>query len=270
MGTNSMQIISALTNLLKYLQSNPNANTQTVSNNTNTAKAFDNTKNSGYGANAYVSSIFEPSESLRYAKEIDKDSAPAISGDNNKNLSIESALSYSEMQLSTIDGKYGNGNETITLSEFKRGSGLNQAQAKAIDTDEDGNISRSELTAYNMLADELDGNLDGKIKKEGMKEINDLINGDDGDKTSLKTKLTGYQDKIKESNDSFKLEYTTIDGTNKDGSYEGDNAISQGANAGEASRKAMGSKQELFTNMKFMYGTDEKERKDSGLAYATA
>ncbi len=281
MGSNATQLnvnqfIPMLQYLVQYLQYNPNAiaglgtNANHTGSPQNEVRAFDNSKNSGWGANAYVDSIFTPSDSLKYAKSIEKDSAPAIKGDDDKNLSIESALSYSEMGLMTIDGKCGNGNGTVTLSEFKIGSGASQALAKSIDINGDGNIDRSELTAYNMLADELDGNLDGKIKQEGFKEIEDLINGDDEDKASLKTKLTGYQEKIKEQNDAFGLEFETIDGTNEDGSYEGDSVISKGANAGEATRKAFGTKQELFTNMQFMYGTEDKDKKDSGIAFATA
>lgn len=234
---------------------------------------FDSDTNAGYGANKYVDSIFNPSNSIRYTKSISTSNGATIAGADNKNLSIDSVLAFAEMGLKSTDGKNGNGNGEVSLTEFKNGlnpsasSEKKTAIANAIDTDGDKIISRKELASYYLLADKLDGNFNGNITKSGIDEFNNLAIGDD---TDLKAQLEAMQAKIDSTDAGFKLESPKVDGINEDSSYQGDDAATKGANAGETARSLLGTDQQLYTDVQFLYGDTDEEKTESGLAFATS
>ena len=240
---------------------------------------FDNNTNAGYGANLYTSSIFEQgSGSLKYTRDIDTAEGPTIAGDNGKDLSMESVLAFSEMGLRTADGRFGNGNGEVSLAEFKNSLDASLSSTKrnkiaeTIDTDADGIINRTELASYYLLVDEMDGNMNGKIKDDGIQEFNETVfDGDDSDKADLQDKLRAYQTQLASANSTFELDSPAVKGQSiEDGSYEGNDALAWGANAGEETRSLMGTNQLLFTDVQFLYGNTEEEKTQSGLAFATA
>lgn len=232
---------------------------------TNNNYAFDNTTNAGWGANAYVSSIFAPGNTIKFSHQSTEGNL--FTGTNGNSYSIDSALAFSEMGLETADGRYGDGDGTVSISEFKKSSGANTKLANTVDTNGDGNISRAELTAYYMAADDLDGNINGKVTRTGINAVNDMANDDPN---SLKNKLEAYQRQIEYADQNFTLDRPTVDGTNDDGSYDSSDILGRGGNAGEAAAKLIGTPQQMFTDVQFLQQNDDGTLNiESGLAFAT-
>ncbi|OGI01336.1 MAG: hypothetical protein A2104_00610 [Candidatus Melainabacteria bacterium GWF2_32_7] len=241
---------SQLNQLMTYLNQ---TNQSTSCNN----GPFDSSTNEGWGANAYLNSngsIFS------YTKETT--TGNTISGANNKNLSLDSALAFSEMALKTTDGKIGNLDGKVSIEEFNTGSG--STIGTILDIDQDGFVNRSELTSYYLLIDSIDGNFDGRVNQNAGNLFKMLATIAP---ETIKTMLKSNNDQIEEADSTFTLNAPVIDG--QTGSYDKNDIVGRGANVGAEAAKLSGNKK-LFTDIQYIQKDQAGELNlNSGLAGMT-
>lgn len=232
---------SQLTQLMMYLTQSTQTTTSTT---TNTSSPFDTTTNTGWGANAFLnanSSLFS------YTKTTT--SGNTFTGSNDKKLSVDSALAFSEMALKTTDGKVGDSDGKVSVAEFNKTSST--GVGTTLDVDKDGFVSRSELTAYYLLIDKIDGNQDGKVNANSGNLFNLLAKMAP---ETIKNMLKGNIDKIKDADATFKLEMPAVDGSK--GSYDHTTSLGKFANNGQAAAKLAKSGKLLYTDFQYADKTD--------------
>jgi hypothetical protein len=236
-------------------------------------KPFDNDTNAGWGANQYTQSIFSTNK-FTYAKKVEANDGITLAGSNGKNLSLDSILGFSEMTLQTAAGKTGDATSDVAPADLKSLLGVTTSVANAIDADANGKVTKTELSSYYLLADKLDGTLDGKVRSKGINAVKTLANGTDAEKADLKNQLYGVQQQILTAAPNantavLELGNEEVDGS--EGSYDSDDIVTRGANAGEQVAKMTNDPNYKYSTVTFLQQDEAGELSiESGLAFATS